>query len=117
MGAIHIEISGQDAEGTASDLRAALLRSLDSTMVSELDIEKSVDPLVLMSVSFVGSQLATALWRWWDNRKPQTSRITIVFEDGERIELLETSQALLELRIEQLSLDTGETTSTEEREG
>jgi hypothetical protein len=102
MTGASIEVSGQDAERLAGQLQAALTAAIEpEDSVSAVEVERSAE-LVIAVIGLVFSGVGTAktIWDWWQTRRSQGVTVTILLDDGTRVDLSGVDQRQLEIEFE-----------------
>lgn len=101
MATASIEVSGLDAERMAGQLQAALGVGLaPGERVSPVEMDRSADLVVaVIGLVFSGVSVAKTIWDWWDSRRSEGIRVSIVFDDGTHVELADLDRGRWEIEL------------------
>lgn len=103
MGAARVEVSGADAARWAAELHAALAaKAAKGDSVSPVELQRSPELVVAtIGLVFAGVGTAKTMWDWWHSRQPQGVTVTVLFDDGTRVDVSTADQAGLEIVFQQ----------------
>jgi hypothetical protein len=102
MATASIRLSGPNAEPMAGALHAALAKVLGpGEGVSPVELDRSADLVVaVIGLVFSGVGAAKTIWDWWQSRRSEGVRISIIFEDGAHVDLADGDLKRLEIELE-----------------
>jgi hypothetical protein len=94
-----IEVAGPGAERLAQELQAALAGAVQpGGSVSPVEVDRSADLVIaIIGLVFSGVEAAKTIWDWWRNRRPEGVTVTILLDDGSRVDLSGVDQKRLEI--------------------
>ena len=99
MATASVEVSGPGAERLAGELRAVLVAAGEQgSSVSQVEVERSAELVIaIIGLVFSGVGTAKTVWDWWHSRRPEGVRVSILLEDGTRVDLSGVDQQQLEI--------------------
>jgi hypothetical protein len=102
VAAASIEVSGPDAERLAGELRAALVTAVEpGDSVLPVEVERSAELVIaIIGLVFSGVGAARTIWEWWHDRRPAGVQVTILLDDGTRVDLSGVDQEQLEIAVD-----------------
>jgi hypothetical protein len=102
MATASIEVSGPSAERIAGELYAALGNVLaPGESVSPAEMNRAADLVVaVIGLVFNGVAAAKTIWDWWESRRSEGVKASILLDDGTRVDLAGVDCTRLEIELE-----------------